>query len=151
MRNKTNRPKQGVSVMVEPPAKALPPVVPYDSREEIEDSQYQVVWSKVMSKGRYPCSGLYKKIEVLMLRWADKYDNLSISGEFDRLKDVFKTHFNYNVTVELLEKGAQLQVTLNLIIAKWAKEHNTSETLLVVYYAGHGKPGVVPGELRFQG
>lgn len=128
-----------------------PPPVKYDSKENIAESMNQVRWCNIMDKGPLRNSSSYKKINVLMLRWADKYDNLDVTEEVDNLKNVFETDFGYSVTVQLLTKKEDLQVEVNLIVARWVHEHNAIQTLLIVYYAGHGRPGLAPGELRFHG
>lgn len=119
-----------------------------DSEGEINDSEYQVRWSRI-TEDHFRNSSLYKKVEVLMLGWPHTSGNLNITGEVDRLKNVFEDRFNYHVTVRYLEAEAveDVQLEVNVIMGPWIKEHNTFDTLLIIYYAGHGKPGLAPGQL----
>lgn len=50
---------------------------------------------------------------------------------------VFEDIFNYDVTRVDLNIGKPQQ-QLDFEISKWVYEKDTSETLLIVYYAGHG-------------
>ena len=127
------------------------PTVEYDSKEEISHSQYQVQWSETMDQGHFQASALYKKIEVLMLHWGVENDDLGVAAEVNSLKAVFEEKFKYNVQVEQMATTEDLEVDMNALISQWTREHNKPETLLIVYYAGHGRPGLVPGELRFHG
>ena len=61
---------------------------------------------------------------------------------------MFRDVFNYDVTE--VELGAS-NPTLSLIsgISGWAKEHDSSENLLIVYYAGHGMYDIPAQALEF--
>lgn len=53
------------------------------------------------------------------------------------LTTLFKDTFHYDVTeVNLMATRCQLQLQKEL--NDWAYKHDSKETLLIVYYAGHG-------------
>lgn len=128
-------------------------IVGYESADEIDASNYQVVWTNVMAEGRYLSPSVYKKVEVLLLCWKEHSRDIDTQEEVERLKSVFKEGFGYNVTIQQLdatrEKKLQLQVNAN--VANFAEVNDGPDTLLIVYYAGHGKPGEFFGELELIG
>ena len=127
--------------------------VDYESQDEKDDSEYQVAWSNRMDKGNFRNASTYKKAHVLLLRWADTCDDLEIKEEVNRLKDTFEKRLKYNTQIEVLDCNleSKLQVQVNHIVANFVHAHDGTDTLLIVYYAGHGKPGSIPGELEFFG
>ena len=127
--------------------------VDYGSRDEKEDSEYQILWTSIMDKGPYRKPLSYEKVEVLLLRWKDDCDDLGTKQEVNDLSNVFKTLFGFNVTIECLNDESDLQLSINAIISSWTYKHHAPDknTLLIVYYAGHGKPGLTPGEMRLFG
>ena len=139
--------------------------VNYESIKDRDDSQYQVAWSKMMDQGKYRKSSSYKKIEVMMFHFARGCDGEgdatgggkvknefedSIMEEVNKLGDVF-TGFGYNVTTRTLDNKVNVQSYVNLIMADWVYKNDSRETLLIVYYGGHGRPGSNSGELQFHG
>ena len=128
--------------------------VNFESESEIDASNHQVLWTNIMGEGlRYKNSSGYTKVEVLMLGWAKGCGDLATHCEIEDLKIVFEKHFNYNTTVEYLDanQGSSLQLQVNCIVASFARMHNGPNTLLIVYYAGHGKPGDFHGDLKLFG
>ena len=47
--------------------------------------------------------------------------------------------------------GTSAQKQVNYIVAKWVLDHDKDNALLIVYFAGHGRPGKRPGELELAG
>lgn len=47
------------------------------------------------------------------------------------------------------DKSAQVQANKHL--ADFVYDHDGANTLLIIYYAGHGQPGDVPGGLHLTG
>lgn len=127
--------------------------VDYDSPEEIDASMYQVSWTNVMAEGRYRSPSVYKKVEVLMLCWQENNCAMKTKGEVERLRSVFQDGFGYRVSISYLNaKGEQsLQLQVNAEVAVFARKHDGRDTLLIVYYAGHGKPGEFFGDLELFG
>ena len=134
----------------------LPPdtsTVSYESKEEKDDSELQLVWQKVMEEGNYKDSTIYTKVEVLILCWAEELADMNTKGEVDRLRSTFEQRFNYNTQVEYLDTSVdrRLQVRVNAIMASFVCDHDGPNTLLIVYYAGHGRPANNFGGLELSG
>jgi len=127
--------------------------VEYLLNDEKEDSEYQVLWSKTMDQGNYKNSSTYQKVEALLLCWAEECDDLVTRAEVHRLKEVLEDKFNYNAHIEAIDNSIpqKLQVQINAKVAAFVAAHDGPNTLLIVYYAGHGKPGEHFGDLQFLG
>ena len=126
--------------------------VAYDSAEEEEASRHQVLWTNIMDEGKYQNPSLYDKVEVLLLCWKDP--DMDTTSEVDDLRTVFVDDFGYHATTEFLDANSEkkLQVQVNYRVAKFVEEYGCcSNTLLIVYYAGHGGPGEFFGDLVLHG
>lgn len=125
--------------------------VDYESEVEKQDSDLQILWSRVMDEGKYKTSSDYKKVEVLLLCW--KHNDLTTENEIDSLKATFEECFNYHAEIKYLDTTIEqrLQVRVNAIVAAFVGEHDGPNTLLIVYYAGHGRPGGEYGSLELFG
>ena len=130
-----------------------PSTVDYESHDEKQDSDLQLLWSRVMDGGKYKTHSTYTKVEVLLLCWEHNCNDLATKEEVDRLKDTFENLFNYHAEIHYLDTTIEqrLQVRLNAIVAKFVGDHDGPNTLLIVYYAGHGKPGGEFGDLELFG
>lgn len=104
-----------------------------------------------MDEGDYKTSSKYTIVEVLLLCWAEKSDDLTIAEEVSRLKTTFEENFNYHARIRKLDADTKqrLQVQVNKIVADFVGDFDGPNTLLIVYYAGHGKPGAFYGSLEF--
>ena len=106
-----------------------------------------------MAEGHYVTSTRYKKVCVLLLSWAEGFDDLLVHGEVKELGEVFKHTYNFDVESKHIkedpDKKAQAQV--NSIVANWVLEKDTPKSLCIVYFAGHGRPGTIPGHLKIKG
>lgn len=127
--------------------------VDYGSKIEKDASNYRVAWSNIMDTGDFGNSTDYQKVKVLLLRWADSSDDMEVKKEVDDLKSVFEERFNFHAEIQLLDAtpDRSLQVQVNVIVANFVNEHDGKGNLLIVYYAGHGKPGHLPGQLKLVG
>ena len=131
--------------------------VDYDSADEEDASQYRVLWSNLMDKGKYLESTRYHKAEVLMLCWDETNNALATTKEVDDLTTVFEVKFGYHVTIAKLSRktlqpeGSKLQVEINFQVASFVRKHDGPNNLLIVYYAGHGKQGTRYGDLELLG
>ncbi|KAL8734043.1 MAG: hypothetical protein Q9166_001804 [cf. Caloplaca sp. 2 TL-2023] len=123
--------------------------ISYEGADEKEASRLQVLWTNVMSEGTYQNSSLYEKVEVLLLCWAKS--DMDTTNEVDDLRSVFENDFGYHTTTERLDANSKhgLQVEVNAIVAQFVRQHNGPNTLFIVYYAGHGRPGKFFGEVEF--
>ncbi|KAL9626566.1 MAG: hypothetical protein Q9204_007208, partial [Flavoplaca sp. TL-2023a] len=120
----------------------------YDSAEDEEASRHQVLWENTMAEGRYQNPSLYDNVEVLLLCWA--ISDMDTTTEVQELRDVFEKDFGYHTTTEYLNADSKqkLQVQVNARVAKFVGDHDGPNTLLLVYYAGHGGPGQFFGDLE---
>lgn len=123
----------------------------YDSAEEAEASRHQVLWANTMDEGRYQNPSLYEQVEVLLLCW--KVCDMDTTSEVDDLRTVLEVVFGYHATTEYLDANSKqkLQVQVNARVAKFVEDCDGPNTLLIVYYAGHGRPGEFFGELELAG
>jgi len=53
------------------------------------------------------------------------------------LADVFETEYKFTVIKRHLE-AARPQASVNYSLSKFVRDHGLENTLLIVYYAGHG-------------
>ncbi|MCJ1396466.1 hypothetical protein MMC18_009356 [Xylographa bjoerkii] len=109
-------------------------IVDYELEDEKDDSEYQVLW-------------------ILLLRWEKNSNDLTTLEEVDKLKSVFEDSFRYSVQIQHLDKNIEqrLQVQVNAIVAKFVGDHDGPNKLLIVYYAGHGRPEEFYGSLELFG
>ena len=134
----------------------LPPgplTVDYEAEDAKDDSDYQVLWSNIMDEGTYKSSTKYANVEVLLICWVEQSDDLVITGEVKKLKSTFEDRFNYGARIGYLDSKAKQtpQVQLNAMVANFVNAFDGPNTLLIVYYAGHGKPGNYYGSLEIFG
>ncbi|KAL9117344.1 MAG: hypothetical protein Q9187_006121 [Circinaria calcarea] len=122
-------------------------------KDEIADADYQRTWSEAMDKGPYANPSSYKKCAVLLLCWEENSDDLDTKEEVNRLKLTFEEKFRYAVQIEYIDNriDTKLQVQVNKKVANFVADHDAPHTLLIVYYAGHGGPGIIHGHLKLFG
>ena len=121
--------------------------------DEIQDAEYQVQWNITMGEGKYNHPSTYDKVVVLLLCWAQSSNDLKTTEEVDALRLVLENRFKYRTTTEHLDNDnkKRLQVQLNSKVAAFVDANDGPNTLLIVYYAGHGKPGEIRGDLEMFG
>ncbi|MCJ1229928.1 hypothetical protein MMC12_006599 [Toensbergia leucococca] len=140
-----------------PPSKHKRPhdssIVLYEDNLEQLNSTCQLVWTKSMENGHYSSSVTYKKAHVLLLSWDSELDDLEVGEEVNALGAVFEETFNFQVQCERLKqhKNKTAQAYINKIVADWVWEYDGPRTLLIVYFAGHGRKGAKPGDLHLAG
>ncbi|KAF2186442.1 hypothetical protein K469DRAFT_686852 [Zopfia rhizophila CBS 207.26] len=79
----------------------------------------------------------HDQVFVLLLSWADELDDLKVEPEVKKLQQLFTTQYGFEVTWEKLDhKRPQQQ--LNFYLASFILNHDSRNTLLIIYYAGHG-------------
>ena len=128
-------------------------IVEFERDEQKHDSSLRVTWSKVMDQGPYKNPSTYRKVVALLLCWAENSNDLATRDEVNRLRLVLQEQFNYQVQIRFLDNYIEkkLQVRINRIVAEFVDEHDGPNTLLIVYYAGHGRPGSYYGDLVLHG
>ena len=85
--------------------------------------------------------------------WQDSCNDLTTKDEVDDLKATFEDRLNYHAEIKYLDTKIEqrLQVRMNTIVATFVGQHDGPNTLLIVYYAGHGRPGGQYGDLELFG
>ena len=128
-------------------------IIEYEDELEKLNSKMQVAWSGVMDNDYYASSTNYEHVEVLTLSWEKESDDLKVQEEIDALTEVFRDTYNYHVTHKTIKKREKkkAQTQILAIVAGWVDEYDGLKTLLIVYFAGHGKPGNNLGELVING
>ena len=130
-------------------------IIPYDNEYEKLNSTMQLAWGDVMDSSSeiFTSSTRYRDVHVLMLSWEDQYDDLKVQGELDELGAVFRDTYNFKVTHEQLTRREKkrTQTQINKIVADWVYLHDGTKTLLIVYFAGHGRRGSKDGDLEITG
>lgn len=128
-------------------------VVNYQGDFEKDDSDQQVLWSNEMDKGKNKNAFTYQNVVALLLCWREDCSDLITQQEISRLKSVFEEKFRYKTQTEHLsyDSKTKLQVQINARVAQFVDRNDGPNTLLIVYYAGHGRPGKLPGEMEIFG
>ena len=125
-----------------------------ESQNDSDDSTYRKTWNIGRSKGKLGKCPDYKRVHALLLYWDKSCGDLHTEKEVNALKDVLETRFRYHTTqIPLMDarNGKKLQTRLNSEVASFIDVHDGSDTLLIIYYAGHGKHGTNYGHLDLVG
>jgi hypothetical protein len=80
--------------------------------------------------------------------------NIQLSNpKVDRLEAVFKNRYNFTVRKRRLHtlQGKPARNQMNLHLAQFVLDEDGQDTLLIIYYAGHGIRNIKPGELTLVG
>jgi Caspase domain len=118
-------------------------------RAALEDSRLRSVWEDAMKEGVGP-SIRHHKATVLMISWAYPLDTLGTAAEVDALGVVFSEKFNYTVLKNQIEDNGKLaQIQASKFLADLVYHHDEENSLLIIYYAGHGEGGD-PGKLTLR-
>ena len=128
-------------------------IVDYELEDERDASEYQIIWSNAADKGPLKSSSTYKNADVLLLCWKENSNDMTTEKEVHELQSVLVNEFGYNAHMQYLDahKEQKLQVQVNAIVAKFVGDHDGPNKLLIVYYAGHGRPGEFYGSLELFG
>ncbi|KAL2064192.1 hypothetical protein VTL71DRAFT_4686 [Oculimacula yallundae] len=128
---------------------ALLPIEPESSRTNnyqdeaaSTDSRLKAIFDGQMGPSTSPAV-FYNNAAVLLLSWHEDVDELKTSNEVSALEGVFRDLFHYQTQRSTITQDPRnpAQVQVNLILSKFVSDHGDPDTLLIVYYAGHGKPG----------
>ncbi|MCJ1389542.1 hypothetical protein MMC18_002399 [Xylographa bjoerkii] len=115
-----------------------------------KNSKYEVIFTNVMAKGRYQIPSFYKDATVLLLSWTDNKDDMGVQKEVDELAEVFDELFNYEVEKVCLKPKKQNHMKREREVSRFLKRYDGPNTLLVVYYAGRGRPGALNEHLELR-
>ncbi|TGO35313.1 hypothetical protein BHYA_0163g00280 [Botrytis hyacinthi] len=115
------------------------PPTDYQDKEASNDSKFKAIFDEHMSAKN--ASVAYREVHVLLLSWDRKDDDLHVEQEVADLENVFRDIFKYKTTQKILQQNPRKhpQVQINLYLAQFVADHDDPNTLLIVYYAGHGK------------
>lgn len=69
------------------------------------------------------------------------------------LGKLFQEKFQYETFRKTLKKDHRrtAQAQVNRHLAEFVDDYDDTNTLLIIYYAGHGRPGESPGSLKLTG
>jgi hypothetical protein len=69
------------------------------------------------------------------------------------LQDVFRNTFKYETVRKILTQDPRrtAQAQVNKHLSEFVFDHDDTNTLLIIYYAGHGRPGESSGGLKLAG
>lgn len=118
--------------------------MPVDRTHDISNASYHVKDVKALGKvlteaghAAFPNRGRsrYKEAHVLLLSWED--DDLGVIDEVNDLQDVFRQTYNYETEVwKIPSKRAHNSLATRIV--QFVADHDARDSLLVLYYGGHG-------------
>ena len=158
----------------ETPSEESPPAMTQQEEHEKDihtlqrdDARLKATWSKEMGDvWEFP---VYRTVSVLLISWDDEAGDLKTEEEVkiqpsltekrdtlhrpqvQNLRHVLEEKYNFQVDEARLKANKPAQIQLNRHLAHFVDEKHDKDGLLIVYYAGHGIPGNIPGELKLAG
>lgn len=117
--------------------------VQYEDEWEKANAELQVIWSTTMDQcNYYKTPSFYKNVKCLLISWDKACDDLHTDEEVSKLANVLETRFRYKVSRVYLNSNSHQLPHIQLV--KYASDflfaEDAYQTLLLVYYAGHGSP-----------
>jgi len=89
----------------------------------------------------------HRSCAVLLISWEEELDDLGTGEEVDELEAIFKNEYRYIVEKkQLVKERRSPQNQVQKILANFVYDYDDENTLLIVYYAGHGAPGKQEGQ-----
>ncbi|KAK8127031.1 uncharacterized protein PG998_002790 [Apiospora kogelbergensis] len=120
----------------------------YQDADETHDSKLKALWDSEMGDLHNEYTP-YTKVSVLLLSWDKEIDDLKTDKEVTDLENLFKNKFMFETTRQVLKKDDKSpQAQVNHYLAQFVYENDNTNTMLIIYYAGHGRPGSDRGNLR---
>ncbi|KAF2028208.1 hypothetical protein EK21DRAFT_114122 [Setomelanomma holmii] len=101
---------------------------------ERELDEYRTIFNKYMKNKPVK----HDRVYVLIWTWEDALDDLKVREEVDRLENMFKDTYAFEVKRKELTSLEKASHQLNSFLSSFMEEHDESNTLLIFYYAGHG-------------
>ncbi|KAJ8117288.1 hypothetical protein ONZ43_g4245 [Nemania bipapillata] len=114
------------------------PFVTISSRHPSEDNGFSSGDSTSAARA-FPNRGSsqrYRKVYVLLLHWDE--DDLFVLPELEDLEICFQRDYNFE-TERFTIPSSNAHLDLMLKIGSMIKDHESTDTLLVVYYGGHAR------------
>ncbi|KAK7961079.1 hypothetical protein PG988_012293 [Apiospora saccharicola] len=123
----------------QPPDRHKSPSKDYQDEDETRDSNLKALWDGEMGTLRSQYIP-YSKVSVLLISWHEDIDDLHTEGEVNALDTLFRERFKFETNRVVLTNDSETlaQNQLNFHLAKFVSEKDGMNTLLIVYYAGHG-------------
>ncbi|KAH7242387.1 hypothetical protein BKA59DRAFT_227911 [Fusarium tricinctum] len=118
----------------------LPPLTTHDttkSHHHMSNFELFVEDLQLAAKRAFPNSAYsrYSEVQVLLIRWDE--DELEVEWELNELRRVFRDLYGFT-TDKFLIPTHNSHRKLNHKVLSFVEEHENEDTLLVVYYGGHG-------------
>jgi hypothetical protein len=135
------------------------------------EAERQTLFQKI-ANGILGSPNGYREVQVLIIRWDESIDQFKghtkevrkrklsypdrlivVSDnllQIERLEKIFTKDFGYNCRVARLKNHRDPQVGLNMAILKHIEDHDNENTLLIVYYTGHGAQVVENSDRRLE-
>ena len=89
-----------------------------------------------LAKEKWDTRDSYQKVTVLLLSWEE--DDLGVEFEINSLQSVFGDYFHYDVLTFKMPSEKNVYVTVINTIHEFTEKYGGRETLLIIYYSGHG-------------
>ncbi|RGP80476.1 hypothetical protein FLONG3_1404 [Fusarium longipes] len=117
----------------------LPPLSTHDttkSHHHMENFERFIQDLQTSAKRAFPNSAYsrYSDVQVLLIRWEE--DELQVEDELNELKRVFDLYGF--ITDRFLIPTSNSHRKLNQKVLSFVEEHEHEDTLLIIYYGGHG-------------
>ena len=78
----------------------------------------------------------YKQVYSILIRWDS--DDLDVSAELEDLETCFKRYYRFETErFDIPTENSHLDLMLR--IGQFIKQHEGPDSLLIVYYGGHGQ------------
>ncbi|KAF7520123.1 hypothetical protein G7054_g12877 [Neopestalotiopsis clavispora] len=124
----------------------------YQDADETQASRIKIRRDNEMSMLRYKHKA-YETASVLLLSWHRDFEDLETDEEVTNLERLFQEKYRYTTTRAELKPDSQnsAQLQLNKHLSDFVYDHDGPNALLIIYYAGHGRPGQIPGGLHLAG
>ena len=109
-------------------------------------TELQNIWDETM-KGVGGVGLAHRSCAVLLISWEEELDDLGTGEEVDELEAIFQNEYRYIVEKkQLVKERRSPQNQVQKILANFVYDYDDENTLLIVYYAGHGAPGKQEGQ-----
>ncbi|KAF2470784.1 uncharacterized protein BDR25DRAFT_303768 [Lindgomyces ingoldianus] len=109
------------------------PLTPDSMRAQRDLQLLRTIWDKNMQNKPVK----HDRVCVLLLSWREELDDLKVKPEVDQLQAVFTDLYGFKVTREVLDNELPKH-QLNCYLSTFMYKNDGKDTLLIVYYAGHG-------------
>jgi hypothetical protein len=80
----------------------------------------------------------YQNVAVLLIKWADEIDQLQTADEVEQVRGIFADEFNFPTKVIELNNITRPQLQLERNFIEFMAEYDGDQTLMIIYYTGHG-------------